>query len=183
MADTLLDVVNENDEVIGQELRSVIHAKGLLHREIHVWFITPQKEIILQRRSMKKEISPGVLTVAAGGHVESGATYEQSALLETQEETSVVLLRQDLHYLTHYKADDFYKEVNLHNRAFRHIFGAVFKGSMDDLKVEKNDGDGFIKVPLQHLLHPSEDLKKQIAPRLIEGDFMLVYKQLEQLVA
>ena len=36
-----LEIVNETDEVIGLDKRLKIHQKGLLHREIHVWFITP----------------------------------------------------------------------------------------------------------------------------------------------
>ena len=35
--DELLDVVDENDNIIGRDKRAVIHSKGLLHREVHVW--------------------------------------------------------------------------------------------------------------------------------------------------
>jgi hypothetical protein len=32
-----LNIVDENDKVIGEDTRNNIHKKGLLHREIHVW--------------------------------------------------------------------------------------------------------------------------------------------------
>jgi len=32
MADELVDVVNERDEVIGQEMKSKCHKEGILHR-------------------------------------------------------------------------------------------------------------------------------------------------------
>ena len=38
-----LNIVDENDEIIGEEARGKIHKDGLLHRETHVWFLTPNK--------------------------------------------------------------------------------------------------------------------------------------------
>ncbi len=36
MKEEQLEIINENDEVIGLESRKVVHQKGLLHREIHI---------------------------------------------------------------------------------------------------------------------------------------------------
>ena len=46
MSEKMLEIVDENDQVIGIQSRKEIHEKGLLHREIHVLFITPEKDII-----------------------------------------------------------------------------------------------------------------------------------------
>ncbi len=35
----ILNIVNENDEVVGEDTRENIHKKGLLHREINVFVI------------------------------------------------------------------------------------------------------------------------------------------------
>ncbi|HZQ47887.1 MAG TPA: NUDIX hydrolase, partial [Verrucomicrobiae bacterium] len=35
-ADEIFDVVNERDEVIGQNTRREVHARGLRHRAVHV---------------------------------------------------------------------------------------------------------------------------------------------------
>jgi len=32
-----LNIVDESDNIIGEDTRGHIHQKGLLHREIHVW--------------------------------------------------------------------------------------------------------------------------------------------------
>ena len=45
-AEEMLEVVDENDIVIGIEPRARIHAEGLLHREIHLWLFTPVGDVI-----------------------------------------------------------------------------------------------------------------------------------------
>lgn len=176
MADTLLDVVNENDEVIGQELRSMIHANGLLHREVIVWFITPKKEIILQRRGKNKPSGAGLLAATVGGHVESGSSYEQTALIETEEETGVVLLKEDLHYL--YK----YQSKKPHNMVIRFVYGVLFIGSVNNLRIEAEDGDGFEIVSFYDLSNPSAELKELLVSSILELEFPFIRDQLEKLV-
>lgn len=40
----ILDIVNENDEVMGQATRKEIHEKGLLHRVVEIWFFNKKEE-------------------------------------------------------------------------------------------------------------------------------------------
>jgi isopentenyldiphosphate isomerase len=61
MSDEIFDVVNERDEVIGQNTRREVHARGLLHRAIHVLVFNSRGEIFLQKRSMIKDREPGTL--------------------------------------------------------------------------------------------------------------------------
>lgn len=83
--ENILDIVDENDQIIGQATRDKIHRQGLLHREIHVYFITPQQEIIFQHRAKDKETFPDLLDATVGGHVEIGDSYELTAIKETEE--------------------------------------------------------------------------------------------------
>lgn len=89
MNEEKLEVINENDEVIGLESRKVIHQKGLLHREIHILFMTPNREIIFQHRAKDKDTYPDKLDATVGGHVEPGISYEDTAIKECKEETGV----------------------------------------------------------------------------------------------
>src|ERR1035437_3863166 len=95
----LLDIINENDVVIGQDTRENVHKKGLLHREIHVWFITPDGQMIFQHRAKDKDTYPDLLDATVGGHVEPGATYEETAIKEMEEETGLKAEKEDLHIL------------------------------------------------------------------------------------
>jgi isopentenyldiphosphate isomerase len=85
--DELVDVVDENDNVIGQEMKSVCHAKHILHRTttILVFKDSSLKETLIQKRSLDKEIAPGLLSFT-GGHLKAGDTYLSGAKRELQEE-------------------------------------------------------------------------------------------------
>jgi len=75
-----IPIVDEKDNIIGEEERSVIHQKGILHREVHVWFITPDRKIIFQKRKLGQETYPGLLDATAGGHVDRREdSYKNSA--------------------------------------------------------------------------------------------------------
>ena len=56
MADELLDVVNDNDEVTGQAMRSMVHQQGLQHRGVHVFLFNAQGEMLIQKRSADRHL-------------------------------------------------------------------------------------------------------------------------------
>ncbi|HEY1662211.1 MAG TPA: NUDIX domain-containing protein [Verrucomicrobiae bacterium] len=86
MPEEIFDVVNERDEVVDAKPRSEVHARGLLHRAVHVFVFNSRGEIFLQKRSMKKDRQPGVWDSSCSGHVDSGETYDETAVRELGEE-------------------------------------------------------------------------------------------------
>jgi isopentenyl-diphosphate delta-isomerase type 1 len=91
MPEEIFDIVNERDEVIGHKPRSEVHARGLLHRAVHVMVFNGCGEIFLQKRSMKKDRQPGVWDSSCSGHVDSGEDYDQTAVRELREEIGLSL--------------------------------------------------------------------------------------------
>ena len=89
MTDPLVDLVNNKDEIIGTISRKEAHEKELWHRLIEVWFFDSQGRILLQKRSKQKKVEAGILEWTVSGHVDSGETYEEALVRETQEETGV----------------------------------------------------------------------------------------------
>jgi isopentenyl-diphosphate Delta-isomerase len=87
----IFDIVNERDEAVGRAPRSEVHARGLLHRAVHVLVFNSRGEIFLQKRSMKKDRQPGVWDSSCSGHVDSGEDYDQTAVRELQEEIGLAL--------------------------------------------------------------------------------------------
>lgn len=81
-----LDVVDTRDKVIGQESRKSIHRNHLIHRGVHVLVVNTRGEILIQLRSTHLGTYPGYLDASAGGHVQSGETYNQAAGRELLEE-------------------------------------------------------------------------------------------------
>jgi len=62
-----LNIVDEEGNIVGEETRENIHKNGLLHREIHVWLYTPNREIIFQHRAKDKDTYPDLLDASVGG--------------------------------------------------------------------------------------------------------------------
>jgi len=85
-ADELFDVVDLEDRVIGQERRSVVHARGLAHRAAHIFVFNSRGQLLVQRRSALKDEFPLTYTSSASGHVGAGETYEECAPRELKEE-------------------------------------------------------------------------------------------------
>lgn len=85
----IFDVVDEKDQVTGQATRGEVHAKGLLHRAVHVFAINRRGELLLQRRSMLKDAHPGVWDSSVSGHLDSGEDYASAAVRELEEEMGI----------------------------------------------------------------------------------------------
>ena len=85
------DVVNERDEVVGRATRREVHARGLLHRAVHVLVFDAAGRVFLQKRSMKKDMSPGLWDSSCSGHVDSGEGYDTAAVRELAEEIGVLV--------------------------------------------------------------------------------------------
>jgi isopentenyldiphosphate isomerase len=91
MSEETLDVVNERDEVIGQQTRHEAHRLGLLHRAVHVLVFNSRGQVFLQKRSLKKDRQPGLWDSSASGHVDSGENYDACAVRELREEIGLQL--------------------------------------------------------------------------------------------
>jgi isopentenyldiphosphate isomerase len=91
MSEDIFDIVNERDEVIGNAPRSEVHARGLLHRAVHILVFNKGGGIFLQKRSMKKDRQPGVWDSSTSGHVDSGEDYDTSAVRELGEEIGLTV--------------------------------------------------------------------------------------------
>lgn len=90
-AEEIFDVVNDRDEVVGQQSRSEVHRLGLQHRAVHVLVFDSRGQVFLQKRSMKKDRQPGLWDSSASGHLDSGEEYDACAVRELREEIGLGL--------------------------------------------------------------------------------------------
>ena len=64
-------LVDEEGNVIGKATRIECHSGSkLLHPVIHLHIFNSAGDLLLQKRSMRKDIQPGKWDPAVGGHVE-----------------------------------------------------------------------------------------------------------------
>ena len=84
-------LVDELGKVTGQAPRSLVHnGSKLLHPVVHLHVINHNKAILLQKRSISKQIQPGKWDTAVGGHISAGETLEQALKKEAFEEIGLV---------------------------------------------------------------------------------------------
>ena len=57
-SEELFDVVDEQDQILEQLPRSVVHARKLLHRAANVFVFNSQGKLLLQFRSATKDEYP-----------------------------------------------------------------------------------------------------------------------------
>lgn len=88
--DEYLDLVDVNDTVIGQKLRSEVYAEGLSNfRVINAFIKNSEGKLWIPKRGPRKRIYPNALDMSVGGHVESGEDYDFSFARETAEELNI----------------------------------------------------------------------------------------------
>ncbi len=88
--DEILDLVDEQDQVVGHLARSLVHARGLINfRVINAFLVNHKGELWIPRRTAHKALFPSCLDVSVGGHVSSGETYDQAFIREAMEEVNI----------------------------------------------------------------------------------------------
>lgn len=99
--DELLDLVDENDRVIGTIWRNSTagyNHKGNL-RAAEMLIINDKGQLWIPRRTLDKRIAPGGLDFSAAGHVLSGDNYENTLHKEVEEEIGLKLEPSKLKFL------------------------------------------------------------------------------------
>ena len=109
MPDELLDVVSDDDIVTGKELRSIVHQNGLQHRGVHVFLVTPNSRLLVQRRGKHKDVFPLALDCSVSEHVKAGEEYHQAAARGLQEELGIsqVQIKELVKFKMEYGTNDF----------------------------------------------------------------------------
>jgi isopentenyldiphosphate isomerase len=88
-ADEILDIVDENDQVIGQAPRGEVYARGMRHRAVFVLVRDGKGRIFVHRRTATKLVFPSLYDMFVGGVVGAGESYDGAALREAEEELGV----------------------------------------------------------------------------------------------
>ena len=89
--DEWFDVVNERDEAVRRALRRDVHANNWWHRAVHILVFDASGRVFLQKRSMLKDLSPGLWDSSCSGHLDAGEDYDAAAVRELGEEIGVRL--------------------------------------------------------------------------------------------
>ena len=127
-----LDLVDEDDNIIGKIERSDCLKQAAIHRSVMIIVTNPKGEYLIQKRSGKKQLYPGMYEIGIGETLKSGETYEEGALREINEEAGIDCIL--LEYLFHI---NFRSE---HNNCNRRVYRCTYDGKMRLQKEEVETG-------------------------------------------
>ncbi len=158
--------------------RSEIHAKGLLHREIHVWIITSDNKIVFQKRSATKDTYPNTLGASIGGHVDIGETPLSAAIRELEEESGIKVKASEIDFLCKKNKKSFDSKTETCNNTLRYIYSYQYDGKLSDLKLEMGESDGFVSYSIFELEQLKEEDKKKFIPSVISEEYIEIYRNI-----
>ncbi|MBQ6352226.1 MAG: NUDIX domain-containing protein, partial [Lentisphaeria bacterium] len=127
------DIYDEAGNRIGTAPRRECHGNPkLLHHTAHVVVFHPETgAILLQKRSMAKDIQPGKWDTAVGGHLALGEDYEAGARRELAEELGVTA-EVELAWLFDSKIRNAIESEDVRVFALRQAAGFTFQTSEID---------------------------------------------------
>lgn len=92
----LLATVDCHDQPLDPVDRATIHRENLLHRAVHIFILNRHGELLLQKRSYRKDKFPRRWDSSAAGHVNAGESYRDCAMRELKEELGITAGLADL---------------------------------------------------------------------------------------
>jgi len=159
-----LDIVDDQDEVVGKASIKEIYDKKLPHRIIHVLIFNSEGKIVLQMRSKEKKFCPQHWCTSVGGHVSSGESYEEAAGREFEEELGkseeISLIGNDVY------------EDGRGLKKFLRVFKTTFDGPFEINQEEVESVDYFSLEEIQEMINKGEKFHPELL-FLLEKYFMI----------
>ena len=157
VADEIVVIVDEDNNIVGAVPRREMRVKRLPHRSTYILVFNSQGELYVQKRTMTKDVFPGYYDPATGGVVLAGESYEEGARRELAEELGIhdVPLTS---LFTFYFADE-------RTRVWGGVFACVYDGALV-LQPEEVESGEFL--PVAEILR-----RAQTAPYTPDGMYVL----------
>lgn len=170
MADHLVDIVNNKDEVIGQELKSKKIEQWFISRVVAIFLIRSNGKLIVCKRADHKRNVASKYDLAAFWNVMQGESYPDAAQRELKEELNVdcplTLLKK------------FYQEVHNDDKIYK-IFCGVFVWVTDDTIQLNEELVEFKEMSFEEVEEGLTKHKEDFCPGFV-NDFIEVQDQLKK---
>jgi len=132
MSDLPIQIVDEDNQPIGQATKQVVWRKGLIHRVVRIMAENLRGEVLLQKRTPDKDIFPDTWDNSAAGHVDAGESYLTAAQREIAEELGLTDVS-----LT--EIGNYYVDSTWHGLRFKR-FTKVYKMCLEVLPTKLEQG-------------------------------------------
>jgi isopentenyldiphosphate isomerase len=158
----LFPLVDADGTVVGRAFRSECHnGSKLLHPVVHLHVFNSRGELLLQKRSMRKDIQPGRWDTSVGGHVDFGESIETALLREAREELGITDFAFRL--LRHYVFESEIERELVHS--YQTVFDGIF--TFDPYEIDE--------IRFWSLSEIAESLGKAIFTPNFEDEFRALF--------
>ena len=148
--DEYIDIVDEHGLPTGKcALKSEAHKNGWYHNTIHLWLFNSQGDILLQQRSKRKTIYPLLWDVSVAGHIDTGETFIEAVLRETQEEIGLQLQSECLKKIGVRLHESSYGDGAIQDNEFHQVYIAELKVRIETLIPQEEEVEALKLVSFQ----------------------------------
>lgn len=174
-----IDVLDENGKQTGEVVsREEVHRLGLWHRCVHIWIVNSKKEILLQKRSGQKIMSPNKWTTATSGHLSAGDSSIEGAIRELGEEIGLQAKAEELQYLFTVKETTVNEEKHVLDNEIIDVYLMKKEVAIEELKLQEeevSDAKWFSYDAFQKMVLESDE--NLVAHREMQRKILEILKQ------
>lgn len=128
-----------------------VHRHGDWHRAAHLWIVTPDRRVLLQRRAGTKESWPGMWDISVAGHVNAGESAMDAVLRETFEELGLRLTPSDLRHLGTLRYQAVLNGGTYVENEFHEVYIATIDVDLSALRIDADEVEEVRLVTLDEL--------------------------------
>jgi isopentenyldiphosphate isomerase len=160
----LWDELDEQGNPTGRKItKKEAHGKGLWHACVHVWIYNDKAEILVQKRSQKMDICPGLWDISSAGHLSSGEDPIECAAREASEELNLKIPREELKKVGYKKMStrlkSTFKKDFIHTE-FVHVY--LWKYDNQDFSKDNDEVEEVKFIPLKQFEKECKDESKYV---------------------
>jgi isopentenyldiphosphate isomerase len=165
-----LDVLTPDGRSTGRtKAKPDVHRDGDWHRAAHVWLVTPDGRVLLQRRSATKENWPDLWDISVAGHISAGESAIDSAIREAHEEIGLTLTPDLLTHLGTLRWQAVLNDGAYIENEFHEVFVALLTIDADALVLDPSEVADVV------LVRPEEIERYEVVPHDEEYGLLRVY--------
>ena len=160
----LLEVLSETGEPTGiARERTLVHLRGDFHRTAHVWVVRKREDngydLLLQKRSSRKDSFAGCYDISSAGHVPAGDSFLCSAIRELKEELGISAEENELEFVGYHEAEyngEFYGRPFLnHEKSAVYIYRHPVK--LEELTLQRDEVESVRWMEIESVLSAAQD--------------------------
>ncbi len=153
----MIQIVDENDQLVGHKDRSEIDHKNDIYRATALWVSNSQGEVLIAQRKLTKENDPGKWGPAVSGTVDESETYKDNVYKEAEEEIGLV--------------DEAFKEgpkirVTNSTNFFCQCFSAKLDKEIEEFRLQKEEVEQVKWLSIDELERDVSDKANKYVPTM-----------------